>query len=178
VLLLCGSIQGFLAEIAAAILLAVTYQGGQFIPQGPSIGMLVLICIFSISFGYAWGPLGWLVPSEIQPLNTRSAGQSITVFTQLVSGATVTQTFLLMLCSWQWGTFLFFGIIHGLAILFVIFLVPETGNVPIEEVSHVVRSHWLWRRVAFKNGVVPPLHTKVVNGVPIEIVPGQTDNQV
>jgi len=56
----------------------------QFIPQGPSIGMLVLICIFSISFGYAWGPLGCLVPFEIQPLNTRSAGQSITVFTQLV----------------------------------------------------------------------------------------------
>ena len=79
----------------------------QFIPQGPSIGMLVLICIFSISFGYAWGPLGWLVPSEIQPLNTRSAGQSITVFTQLVSGATVTQTFLMMLCSLQWGVFLF-----------------------------------------------------------------------
>lgn len=52
VLLLAGSIQGFLAEIAAAILLAVTYKGGQYIPQGPSIGMLVLICIFSISFGY------------------------------------------------------------------------------------------------------------------------------
>ena len=29
VLLLCGSIQGFLAEVAAAILLAVTYEGGQ-----------------------------------------------------------------------------------------------------------------------------------------------------
>ena len=55
----------------------------------------------------AWGPLGWLVPSEIQPLNTRSAGQSITVFTQLISGATVTQTFLMMLCSLQWGVFLF-----------------------------------------------------------------------
>ena len=24
----------------------------QFLPQGPSVGMLVLICIFSISFGY------------------------------------------------------------------------------------------------------------------------------
>ena len=34
---------------------------------------------------------GWLVPSEVHDLNTRSAGQSITVFTQLLSGAIVTQ---------------------------------------------------------------------------------------
>lgn len=50
------------------------------------------IALYSISFGFAWGPVGWLVPSEIHDLNTRSAGQSITVFTQLVSGATVTQS--------------------------------------------------------------------------------------
>lgn len=50
------------------------------------------IALYSISFGFGWGPVGWLVPSEIHDLNTRSAGQSITVFTQLVSGATVTQS--------------------------------------------------------------------------------------
>jgi len=43
------------------------------------------------------------VPSEIQPLNTRSAGQSITTFVQLTSGATVGQTFLSMLCSMKYG---------------------------------------------------------------------------
>ncbi len=50
------------------------------------------IGLYSISFGFSWGPVGWLIPSEIHDLNTRSAGQSITVFTQLVSGATVTQS--------------------------------------------------------------------------------------
>ena len=50
------------------------------------------IGLYSISFGFSWGPVGWLVPSEIHDLNTRSAGQSITVFVQLVSGATVTQS--------------------------------------------------------------------------------------
>lgn len=44
----------------------------------------------------------------------------------------------------------------------------QTKGVPIEEVSNVVRSHWLWRRVAYKGGVIPPLHIKVVDGVPIE----------
>jgi len=49
------------------------------------------ICLYGVSFGFSWGPIGWLVPSEVHDLNTRSAGQSITVFTQLMSGAIVTQ---------------------------------------------------------------------------------------
>lgn len=61
------------------------------------------VCIFISSLGWGWGPLGWLVPSEIQPLNTRSAGQSITTFVQLTGGATVGQTFLTMLCSMKYG---------------------------------------------------------------------------
>ena len=24
----------------------------------------------------SWGPIGWLIPSEVQPLETRSVGQS------------------------------------------------------------------------------------------------------
>ena len=58
----------------------------------PTSHVCLQIGLYSISFGFAWGPIGWLVPSEIHDLNTRSAGQSITVFTQLVSGAIVTQS--------------------------------------------------------------------------------------
>ena len=61
------------------------------------------VCVFISSLGWGWGPLGWLVPSEIQPLNTRSAGQSITTFVQLMGGATVGQTFLTVLCSMKYG---------------------------------------------------------------------------
>jgi hypothetical protein len=64
---------------------------------------MLQVCVFIASFRWGWGPLGWLVPSKIQPLNTRSAGQSITTFVQLTSGATVGQTFLSMLCSMKYG---------------------------------------------------------------------------
>lgn len=43
------------------------------------------------------------MPSEIHDLNTRSAGQSITVFTQLCSGAIVTISFLSMMCTMKYG---------------------------------------------------------------------------
>lgn len=45
----------------------------------------------------------------------------------------------------------------------------QTKGVPIEEVSNVVRSHWLWRRVAYKGGVIPPTNIQVVDGVPMEM---------
>ena len=60
--------------------------------RAPMPKLVVQIGLYSIAFGFSWGPIGWLLPSEIHDLNTRSAGQSITVFTQLMSGAVVTQS--------------------------------------------------------------------------------------
>lgn len=39
-----------------------------------------------------------------------------------------------MLCSLKWGIYIFFGVWQFLAILFTLFLVPETRGVPIEKV--------------------------------------------
>jgi hypothetical protein len=51
--------------------------------DGATVAVLVLVCIFVAAFAWSWGPLGWLVPSEMHSLETRSAGQSITVFVNL-----------------------------------------------------------------------------------------------
>lgn len=118
--LIQASIQGCLAEIALAGLLATSASDTSTqMSHSASVAAIVLVCVFIASLGWGWGPLGWLVPSEIQPLNTRSAGQSITTFVQLTGGATVGQTFLSMLCSMKYGVFLFFGLWHILAGLFV-----------------------------------------------------------
>jgi len=52
---------------------------------------------------YAWsyGPLAWLYPSEIQPLETRSAGLAAASFSNLLFSFVIAQTFLTMLCSLQ-----------------------------------------------------------------------------
>ncbi|DBA99607.1 TPA: species-specific tRNA processing, variant 3 [Trebouxia sp. C0006] len=156
VLLVSGSALGFAAEIAVAIVFATSASSNAInLPYGASITSIVLIGLYSISFGFSWGPVGWLIPSEIHDLNTRSAGQSITVFTQLVSGATVTQTFLNMLCSLKWGIYIFFGAWQFIAIFFTLFLVPETRGVPIEEAANFVRAHKVWRHVCYPGGVVP-----------------------
>lgn len=47
----------------------------------------------------AGGPLGWLYPSEIQPLETRSAGQGIATLVNLLFSFIIGQTYLSMLCA-------------------------------------------------------------------------------
>ena len=41
------------------------------------VAILVFTCMHAAGFGWSWGPLGWLVPSELFPLEMRSAGQSV-----------------------------------------------------------------------------------------------------
>ncbi|EIE26164.1 general substrate transporter [Coccomyxa subellipsoidea C-169] len=138
-LLISGSLLGLAADFAVAIVFALSYSGGPYLPTGASIAAIVLISLYSISFGFSWGPIGWLIPSEVHDLHTRSAGQSITVFTQLLSGAIVTQVFLMMMCNLKWGVFVFFGLWQTVALVFTVLLVPETRGVPIEKARSLLR---------------------------------------
>ena len=95
---------------------------------------LLQVGLYTISFGFGLGPIAWLVPAEIHDINTRAAGQSFTVFTQLLSGAIITQVFLKMLCGLQYWAFIFFGLWQAIACIFFIFLQPETNGIPIEQV--------------------------------------------
>jgi hypothetical protein len=90
--------------------------------------------------------LGWLVPSEIFPLEIRSAAQSITVSVNMFFTFIVAQLFLTMLCHMKFGLFIFFAFFVLLMTLFVYFFLPETKNIPIEEMTCVWKSHWFWRR--------------------------------
>ena len=46
--------------------------------------VLAIMCIYISAYAWSWGPLGWLYSSEVQPLETRSAGQSITTLVNLL----------------------------------------------------------------------------------------------
>lgn len=156
-LLIEGGIQLTICELIVGILIAVSLGSTGTGAVSASIGSAIIafICIYIAGFAWSWGPLGWLVPSEIQPLETRAAGTAINTFTNLLMTFVVGQTFLSMLCAMKFGVFFFFAGIGIIAILFAIFLVPETRQVPIEEIEEmVVHKHWFWKRVV--KGTAPP----------------------
>ena len=66
--------------------------------------MLYIMCIGKHScaltgFSWSWGPLGWLVPSEVHTIETRSPAQGITVCVNFLMSFLVGQVYLTMLCK-------------------------------------------------------------------------------
>ncbi|XP_040383224.1 hexose carrier protein HEX6-like isoform X3 [Oryza brachyantha] len=108
--------------------------------------LIFLIAVYVAGFAWSWGPLGWLVPSEIFPLEVRSAGQSITVAVNFLMTTAVAQLFLPVLCRMKAGIFFFFAAWLVAMTAFVYLLLPETKGLPIEQVGRLWSQHWFWRR--------------------------------
>ncbi|KAM5582687.1 hypothetical protein ABKV19_002893 [Rosa sericea] len=116
------------------------------LPKWYAIVVVVFICTYVAGFAWSWGPLGWLVPSEIFPLEIRSAAQSINVSVNMIFTFIVAQVFLTMLCHLKFGLFIFFAFFVCVMSVFVYFFLPETKGIPIEEMSRVWKQHWYWKR--------------------------------
>ncbi|KAL5972993.1 Sugar transport protein mst3 [Asimina triloba] len=147
-LFLEGGIQMFIFQIAVGTLIAVKFgtSGVADISKGYANGVVACICIYVAGFAWSWGPLGWLVPSEIFPLEIRSAGQSINVCVNMFFTFLIAQIFLTMLCHMKFGLFYFFAGWVLIMTLFIKIFLPETKNVPIEEMATVWKSHWFWKK--------------------------------
>ncbi|WVZ50793.1 hypothetical protein U9M48_002016 [Paspalum notatum var. saurae] len=128
-----------------------------------ALALLLLIGVYSTGFGWSWGPLSWLVPSEIFPLEVRSAGQSVTVASGFVFTILVAQFFLAMLCRMKAGIFFFFAGWIAAMTAFVYLFLPETKRIPIEQIDKVWGEHWFWRRVIGVDSVEEAQATEKLN---------------
>ncbi|KAL3522162.1 hypothetical protein ACH5RR_014996 [Cinchona calisaya] len=155
-----GGAQMLVCQIVVAICIGVKFGingNPDELPKWHAIVVLVFMYLYVVGFGWSWGPLGWLVPSEIFPLEIRSAAQSINVSVNMLFTFLLGQVFLNMLCHLKFGLFLFFGFFVLVMTIFIYFFLPETKNIPIEEMSMVWKQHWFWSKyvtdVDYPNGI-------------------------
>ncbi|KAL0445629.1 UNVERIFIED_CONTAM: Hexose carrier protein HEX6 [Sesamum latifolium] len=104
-----GGITMFITQMMIGGIMAAKLGDHGTLSKGYSFLVLILICIYTGAFAFSWGPLAWLVASEISPLEIRSAAQSINVAVGFFSSTLISQTFLAMLCHLKYATFFFFG---------------------------------------------------------------------
>ncbi|XP_057425274.1 sugar transport protein 10 [Lotus japonicus] len=148
-LFLEGGVQMLISQIAVGTMIALKFgvSGEGSFTKGEANLLLFFICAYVAAFAWSWGPLGWLVPSEICSLEVRSAGQALNVAVNMLFTFAIAQIFLSMLCHLKFGLFFFFAGFVVIMTIFVALFLPETKGVPIEEMNSVWRSHWFWSKI-------------------------------
>lgn len=132
-LLIVGS-TGMMVGMAALSVLSFTNAIG--------LAALVFIIIYTASFMMSWGPICWVLISEIFPNTIRSQAVAIAVAAQWISNFAVSATFP-SLSSWSvGGTYAIYAVMSLLSAVFVWKWVPETKGKSLEEMSS------LWKRQA------------------------------
>jgi MFS family permease len=99
---------------------------------------IVPACIFAFIAAHAvgQGAVIWVLISEIFPNRQRAAGQSLGSFTHWIFAALLTTFFPAMVTAFAPAqVFLFFCVMMVLQLIWVIFFVPETKGVPLEDIQ-------------------------------------------
>ncbi len=134
-LLICGSIGMAIGAfgVAASNIFAVS----AYVP-------VVSIMVYSASFMFSWGPICWVLISEIFPNTIRSAAVAIAVAFQWIFNFIVSSTFvpLYNMRAGDMGesfghvfVYVLYGVICIFAAWFVYTLVPETKGKTLEQMS-------------------------------------------
>ncbi|KAF8409368.1 hypothetical protein HHK36_005443 [Tetracentron sinense] len=159
-LFIVGGIQMLVSQIAISILIALKFGvdgEARRMSEWYDFVAFIFICIYVTGFAWSWGPLGWLVPSEILPLEIRSAAQSIAVSVNMLFTFTIAQVLHIMDCHLKFGLFIFFAFFVLVMTTFIYFFLPETKNVAIKEMSRVWKQHWYWSKFVADEDVVGSL---------------------
>ncbi|KAK1420843.1 hypothetical protein QVD17_22741 [Tagetes erecta] len=146
-LLIEAAIQMFIAQVVTGGILAAHLHATNVLQKNYAHIVLLCICVFVSGFAWSWGPLGWLIPSEIFPLETRTAGFFCAVSTNMVFTFIIAQAFLTMLCHMRAMIFFFFSSWIVIMGIYAFAFLPETKGVSIDEMNDKVwKKHWLWKR--------------------------------
>lgn len=133
-LLIFGSIE---MAISFIIIIILTLALGVH-SMGSAIVTMIFIALFIIGFAVSWGPICWIMISEIFPLKVRGLGTSIGSAANWIGDFIVSQFFTILLVAFHnniAGPFAIFCAFSILSIFFVKYMVPETRGKSLEEIE-------------------------------------------
>lgn len=106
-----------------------------FLGNAPVLAVVALL-LYVGCYQLSFGPIGWLMISEIFPLRLRGRGLSIAVLVNFASNALVTFAFSPLQSLIGTGMlFVVFGVIALLSLVFIYFIIPETKGLTLEEIE-------------------------------------------
>jgi len=114
--------------------------GGLAFMKVIGISTLVFIIIYTASFMMSWGPICWVLISEIFPNKIRGRAIAIAVAAQWAANYFISSTYPAMMEFSGGLTYSFYGLMSLLSFFFVWKMVPETKGKTLEEMEK------LWKK--------------------------------
>lgn len=101
------------------------------------IGTLIFIIIYTASFMMSWGPICWVLISEIFPNKIRGRAVAIAVVAQWAANYLISSTYPFMMEFSGAFTYSFYGVMSILSFVFVWKMIPETKGKSLEEIEKI-----------------------------------------
>lgn len=142
-LMLIGSI-GYIVSLGT--IAAAFYTQSQLVDNGSGVlvrqitsggGIVVFasLLVFIAAHAFGQGAVIWVFISEIFPNRVRARGQALGSFTHWIFAAVISQTFPMIAEASGGHVFMFYCVCMVGQLLWVIFIMPETKGVPLEEIQ-------------------------------------------
>jgi sugar porter (SP) family MFS transporter len=131
-LMIIGSL-GYIISLAVTAWAFYTY-GTEFSEAGGKV-VLISILIFVASHSFGQGTVIWVFISEVFPNRVRAKGQALGSFTHWIMAAAISWTFPIIADISGGHTFAFYAICMVGQLIWVIFVMPETKGLSLEEIQ-------------------------------------------
>lgn len=98
---------------------------------------IVAVYLYAVFYCIGWGPLPWVVASEIAPNHVRAATLTVAVSINWLFSFTISRLTPVMLEKITYGTFLLFGMCCMIASAWTYFFLPETKGYALEDIKYL-----------------------------------------
>jgi len=139
-LLISSSFMQAVAFVAVAVILI------KFPELSTSMGWVVvaILAVYNFSFGFAWGGIPWVYPSEIFPASVKARGMAIASLGQYAFATAISYGFPVINHALGLTNcmFLFVGFLIG-SMFFVAIFMPETSGLALEDMDEIFENRKL-----------------------------------
>ena len=142
-LLYVGAVCMMVTMVSAGIAFSIigSQTDPNLIGSVPKVILLLSAIVYIFGFAVSWGPVAWLVCSEIFPIEGREVGMTITTMVNWTfAGLLMANALTIMETYGNASIFFVFAVFCVLAIVFVAMFVPETKGVSLERIELNLKS--------------------------------------
>ncbi|EXJ93760.1 hypothetical protein A1O1_02153 [Capronia coronata CBS 617.96] len=122
----------FMFALGAILATNPPYKGSEHSPAGR--GMMAMIYLFIVAYSMSWGPVSWVYMGEIFPTRLRDWGMGLCGLMTWGMNYCVSKLTPIMVLNIGWKTWMIFGTMNIVAVIFSIFM-PETKGVKLEDMD-------------------------------------------